>query len=112
MIDYDQFEALANANGLTPSRALMCFARGIHDAAIANAAESKLPLNKKLLGFFQRNPDDELSVEDICEKFGVTESTARHIARPLISSGAITKRWDKSMRANLYKLADNHKEPT
>lgn len=46
----------------------------------------------KLLLFFMRNPDEELSINDAQKKFGVTYSTAQRAFNRLVTNGWLLRR--------------------
>ena len=66
-------------------------------------------LEMKIAAFFDRVPDEELTSQDVRIKFGVNETTAKHVLKGVYESGQLERERIKGRTAMMYRRAtDEH----
>ena len=66
-------------------------------------------LERKIAAFFDRVPDEELTSQDVRIKFGVNETTAKHVLKGMYESGQLERERIKGSTAMMYRRAtDEH----
>lgn len=63
----------------------------------------------KVLAFFQANPDEELTVDDMAAKFGIVRGSVHTVLRPAIDAGLLTRTRD-DLGEYVYTRGGNEQE--
>ena len=64
-------------------------------------------LAEQIAAFFDRVPDEELTSQDVRIKFGVNETTAKHVLKGMYESGQLERERIKGSTAMMYRRATN-----